>query len=84
MGRGGVVTVTVALSGLKCGTVAVAATSHLYDAGAGGPYRADHVDIGRGGGTVPLQGLAIGPGQGKAEGGGGGQEAQPGCQKGPY
>ena len=55
--------------------------SHLYDAGAIGPHRADHVDVGRGGGAMPLQGLAIGPRYREAEGRGGGQEAQPVCRR---
>ena len=49
----------------------------LDDAGARGPHSADHVDVGGGGGAMPLQGLAFSTGEGEAEGRSGGQQIKP-------
>lgn len=44
--------------------------TNLYDAGTSRSHCADHVNIGSGGGTMPLQRLAISTQHGEAKGGG--------------
>lgn len=53
----------------------------LYDASPSGAHGADHMDIGRGGGAVALQGLAVTARHGEGEGRGGGQQTDPGAQR---